>query len=50
VRNPVSYIQEAVHVIINNDIDELSSITQEWVNGVAYAQQNVNLEERLDKY
>jgi len=50
VSDPVFYIQEAVQVIINNDINELSSITQEWVNGVAYAQQNVNLEELLDTY
>ena len=49
VSNPVSYIQEAAQVIVNNDINELSTITQEWVNGVAYAQENVNLYERFDE-
>jgi len=49
VSDPVFYIQEAVQVIINNDINELSTITQEWVNGVAYAQKNVTITEGFDQ-
>jgi hypothetical protein len=49
VEDPLSYVEEAVQIIVNNDIDDMSRMRQTWVNGVAYAQTKVDMYERVDR-